>query len=119
MEDSIETRDREMLERMHLQFRRGPGMPRSWEELPEADKEQLRRLYRESMRRLARREEAPSDAPECHACESRLEFRSVAEVAKTIVLSKGMPKRYVRIDRTALMHTKQSMDWRSALYSTV
>ncbi len=73
MEDSIETGDREMLERMHLQFRRGPGMPRSWEELPEADKEQVRRLYRESMRRLARRAEAASDAPECPACESRLE----------------------------------------------
>ena len=51
MEESLEARDREMLKHVHLQFRRGPGMPRSWEELPEDSKEQIRKLYRESMER--------------------------------------------------------------------
>ena len=49
MEESLEALDREMLRLVHLQFWRGPGTPRSWEELPEKTKEQVRRMYWEKM----------------------------------------------------------------------
>ena len=48
-EESLKERDREMLENLRLHFTREPGSPRSWEELPEASRQQIRRLYWESM----------------------------------------------------------------------
>ena len=46
-EESLEAQDREMLRHMHLQFKGGPGNPRTWEELSDRDKELIRNLYRE------------------------------------------------------------------------
>lgn len=34
-EESLSKQDREMLENLHLHFGRGPGEPRSWEEMSE------------------------------------------------------------------------------------
>ena len=49
-EESLEERDRGMLQNFRLHFTREPGKPRSWEELPEAGRQQIRRLYWESMK---------------------------------------------------------------------
>ena len=46
-EESLEAQDREMLNHIHLHFMDGPGRPRTWEELPERDRELIRNLYRE------------------------------------------------------------------------
>jgi len=48
-EENLEAQDREMLEYMHLNFQRGPGMPRRWEDLSERSKELIRDLYRKGM----------------------------------------------------------------------
>ena len=49
LEESLAARDGEMLENLHLCFTGEPGMPRSWEELPEAGKENIRRMYWQAM----------------------------------------------------------------------
>ena len=48
-EEDLEAQDREMLQNMHLNFERGPGRPRRWEDLSERDKEIIRDLYRKGM----------------------------------------------------------------------
>ena len=48
-EESLSRQDREMLENLHLHFGRGPGAPRSWEEMSEESREGIRRLYRNVM----------------------------------------------------------------------
>ena len=48
-EESLSKRDREMLENLHLHFGRGPGEPRSWEEMSEEARESIRRLYWNAM----------------------------------------------------------------------
>lgn len=48
-EESLSKRDREMLENLHLHFGRGPGDPRSWEEMSEEGRESIRRLYWNAM----------------------------------------------------------------------
>jgi len=48
-EEDLEAQDREMLQNMHLNFERGPGRPRRWEDLSERDKEMVRDLYRKGM----------------------------------------------------------------------
>ena len=52
-EESLQAEDREMLRHMHLQFKCGPGNPRTWEELPDRDKEIIRDLYRKGTRGVA------------------------------------------------------------------
>jgi len=47
-EEDLEAQDREMLEHMHLNFQRGPGMPRRWEDLSDNAKESIRELYRKA-----------------------------------------------------------------------
>jgi len=49
-DEGLSADDREMLENMHLNFGRGPGDPRRWEDLPEKDKEAIRDLYRKATR---------------------------------------------------------------------
>ena len=48
--EDLDPEDREMLEHMHLNFQRGPGMPRRWEDLSENAKEAIRDLYRKATR---------------------------------------------------------------------
>jgi len=45
LEESLAARDGEMLENLRLCFTGERGMPRSWEELLEADRETIRRFY--------------------------------------------------------------------------
>lgn len=45
-EEDLEAQDREMLQNMHLNFERGPGRPRRWEDLSERDRGIIRDLYR-------------------------------------------------------------------------
>ena len=52
-EESLQAEDREMLRHMHLNFDRGPGRPRTWEDLPERDKELIRDLYRKGTQGVA------------------------------------------------------------------
>ena len=49
-EEDLEAQDREMLQNMHLNFGRGPGDPRRWEDLPESAREAIRELYRKATR---------------------------------------------------------------------
>ena len=47
-EEDLEAQDREMLQNMHLNFGRGPGDPRKWEDLSESAREAIRELYRKA-----------------------------------------------------------------------
>lgn len=48
-DESLAAHDREMLENLHLHFGRGPGEPRSWEEMSEEGREYIRGLYWKAM----------------------------------------------------------------------
>ena len=48
--EGLSAEDREMLGNMHLNFGRGAGNPRRWEDLSEEAREAIRDLYRKATR---------------------------------------------------------------------